>query len=258
MTSKNKKDLLLSLIPIFKDDHDEWLEVIEILNDEQNSFVWSASAGMDTKPSSYLKKGLHKQNINSNIFLMTDYAIDIKNAFKEIYDNFNNDNQLLSNNDDYWLEHQLYQFEILQIIPLTLFNNNQLKNIRHSYTTYHRSVTNSVIPDDVWHFIFLHISTRSNDFFILYGLMENIVFWKEVIEKYNLNISILCAFNVAGKSGSTYAIHSQDGPLFQVIKQSTVQKPLFWIFDRDFGLPTHWHKTELNTIECATTLKTTW
>ncbi len=131
------------------------------------------------------------------------------------------------------------------MIPLTLFDSNSLKRIRKEYQDFHPSVTSSVIPDDKWHFIYIELDIEGKEYSIIYGLIENLVFWKEVVEKYNLNVEAFCALRIGGKSGSWDRTHSPKlGKLFNAIRTSSSTKPKIWIADDCLELREIW--SEIN------------
>ena len=78
----------------------------------------------------------------------------------------------------------------------------------------------------------------------MYALIENLTFWREVVEKYAFTIEAFCALRVGGKSGSWDRTHSPDGQLFTAICRSQSRKPIIWIADDCMELRTIWTEIE--------------
>jgi hypothetical protein len=81
----------------------------------------------------------------------------------------------------------------------------------------------------------------------MYGCIENLLFWTEVVEKYGLSVDVFCALRVGGKSGSWDYTHSPTrGALWKSINESSseMSKPKFWIADDCAELRNRWREIE--------------
>jgi len=203
-----------SLQPVYQEDDMEWQELVRGINGNAPPFFWYGGAAFDSKPIVALLNGLLPKNaqklMSPDIFpVLTDYNSNILEAIKYIYENFDKEDfSFDSLPGDNWFDSQLSGIEILQMIPLTLFDSSTLARIRKGYQNFHPSVTSSVVPDDQWHFVFINAELNGRESSVMYGLIENLTFWKEVVEVYGLNIEAFCALKVGGKSGSWDHTHS--------------------------------------------------
>lgn len=243
--------LIQSLRPVNRSDDMEWQELEREINTNIPPLFWYGGAAFDIKPVVDLFNGSFPKDaqtlLSADIFpVLTDYSTNIVEAMKYIYDNFDKEDfSFDSLPDNYWFTSQLTGIDILQMIPLTLFNSDALLQIRHEYKDFHKSVTSSVVPDDQWHFVFINAELHGRECSIIYGLIENLVFWKEVVEKYALNVEAFCALRVGGKSGSWDYTHSpKRGKLFQAIRASKSKKPRLWIADDCLELREIWREME--------------
>ena len=243
--------LIQNLKPVYVDDYQEWKEVVDEINGNIPPLFWYGGAAFDKEPVIALLNGSFPEEaqdiLSSNIFpILTDYNSKIVDVIKYIYENFDNEDfSVNSAQDDYWFTSQLAGIEIFQIIPLTLFDSEELRRIRKEYQDFHPSATSSVVPDDQWHFVFINAKLEGRECNIVYGLVENLVFWKEVVEKYALNVEAFCALRVGGKSGSWDYTHSpKRGKLFKTIRKSKLKKPIVWIADNCLELREVWQEIE--------------
>jgi hypothetical protein len=220
------------LSPIFLEDEEEWAEVKTSLTSKKN-IMWYGGSGFDLKPFVDMETGISPSEIikviqPNPLYLMTDYSEKLLNSFKGIYSNFDRDNFNLSG--------YLYDcdnVEIQQMIPLRFFDIVELKKLRQENTNFHSSVTTSVVPDDDWHFCYAEVSKGEITIDVLFGYIENLVFWKDIAVKFDLKVDIFCALRVGGKSGSWDNTHSpENGKLFSEIKNSVnCYLPKYWIAD---------------------------
>lgn len=244
-------NIIQSLRPVHREDDMEWQALVRGINGSSPPFFWYGGAAFDSKPIVALFNGSLPKNaqefMSPNIFpVLTDYNSKILKAIKYIYENFDKDDfsfdSLPGNN---WFTSQLSGIEILQIIPLTLFNSSTLVRIRNEYQNFHPCVTSSVVPDDEWHFVFINAELNGQECSLVYGLIENLTFWKEVVEVFALNIEAFCALKVGGKSGSWDRTHSpKTGKLFDSIRTSELNKPRLWIADECMELREIWREIE--------------
>ncbi len=243
------KMILNKLKPIFQEDMDEWKELSsEISLTEDFNIMWYGGSNFDLQPIMDIEKGETPLEISQRfkknpLYIMSDYTKGIVNIIKSIYENFDKDNF------DYKNYIEFYNYsntEILQMIPLKFFDDNELKNIREKYTDYHRSVTSSVIPDNEWHFCYILLEKDNETVNIIAGFIENLVLWEEIFKKYNIPIDVFCALQMGGKSGSWDKTHSpSEGKLFKAIQNSDPKiRPKYWIADECYELREHW--TEIN------------
>lgn len=242
-------NIMQSLRPVHREDDMEWQEVVRDMNGSTPPLFWYGGAAFDSKPIVALLNGslprYAQELMSPDIFpVLTDYNSNILKAIKYIYEKFDKDdfsfNSLPSEN---WFTSQLSGIEILQMIPLTLFNSTTLVRIRKDYQNFPPSVTSSVIPDDEWHFVFINAELNGLECSFVYGLIENLTFWKEVVEVYALNIEAFCALRVGGKSGSWEHTHSpKTGKLFDSIRTSNLNKPKLWIADDCSELRNIWRE----------------
>jgi len=241
--------LIERLLPVFPSDEGEWQDLKNEINGSIPPLFWYGGAAFDREP---VVKVLNncvppevRDSLSPNIFpVLTDYSDSVISALKEIYDKLDEEDGDQSDfHNRYWFRNQLSDVTLLQMIPLTLFNPNELESIRNTYTDFHPCVTSSVIPDDRWHFVFLLCESGGIEFPLFYGLIENLVFWKEVVEKYDLDVEAFCALRVGGKSGSWDHTHSPSiGKLFKSIRSSQSKKPIIWIADDCFELRKIWRE----------------
>jgi hypothetical protein len=227
----------------------EWHELVRDINGNTPPIFWYGGAAFDSEPIAALVNGSLPENVQKllspNIFpVLTDYNLSIVEAVKYIYENFDKEDfSFDSLPGDYWFSSQLSGIEILQMIPLTLFNSSTLTRIRREYKNFHPSATSSVVPDDQWHFVFINAELNGEECSLLYGLIENLTYWKEVVEVYALNIEAFCALRVGGKSGSWDHTHSPTtGNLFDSIRRSKSNKPRLWIADDCLELRKIWQE----------------
>lgn len=244
-------NILHSLRPVHREDEMEWQELIRAINDSATPLFWYGGAACDREPIVALVNGSLPKNaqklLSPDIFpVLTDYNSNILKAIKYIYENFDREDfSFDSLPGDNWLASQLSGIEILQMIPLTLFDGAELKRIRAEYRDFHPAVTSSVVPDDKWHFVFINAGLKGRKFNLVYGLIENMVFWREVVEKHALNVEAFCALRVGGKSGSWDYTHSpKRGKLFEAIRVSKAKKPRLWIADDCLELREIWREIE--------------
>lgn len=220
------------LTTVLVEDKEEWNE-LKINMKCKNNTMWYGGSEFDLRPLLDVEFDRSPMEINNALqpnplYVMTDYSTKFLNSIKEVYANFDRDNFNLSN---YF--HDAENIEVEQMIPLKLFNINDLKRIRDENTEFHSSVTTSVIPDDEWHFCYINVIVNNKSLDLVIGFIENLVFWKEIIEKYDMKVDVFCALRVGGKSGSWDNTHSPDnGKLFNAIKNSLPKRrPRFWIAD---------------------------
>ncbi|BBB32009.1 hypothetical protein TTHT_0407 [Thermotomaculum hydrothermale] len=243
--------LIKKLKPVFDEDYEEWNEIVSEINGFIPPLFWYGGAAFDMEPIVSLFNGSFPKDaqrfLSPNIFpVLTDYNSKICEAIKYIYEHFYSENfSIDSLPRDYWFRMQLKRFEILQMIPLTLFDPDELMKIRSNYKGFHSSVTTSVVPDDKWHFVFINAAVEGENISFLYGLIENLVFWKEVVESNNLKIESFCGLRLGGKSGSWDFTHSpSSGKLFNAIRNSKASKPKLWIADECYELRKIWREIE--------------
>lgn len=242
-------NIMQSLRPVHREDAMEWQELVRNINGSIPPLFWYGGAAFDRKPIVALFNGSLPKNvqefISPDLFpVLTDYNSNILEAIKYIYENFDKEDfSVGSLPGDNWFTFQLSGIKILQIIPLTLFNSSTLIRIRKEYQNFHPSVTSSVIPDDEWHFVFINVELDGQEYSFVYGLIENLTFWQEVVEVYALNIEVFCALKVGGKSGSWDHTHSpKTGKLFDSIRTSKLNKPKLWIADDCSELRNIWRE----------------
>lgn len=242
-------NLLESLKPVYSADNQEWQELIDEVDGNIPPLFWYGGAAFDREPVIALFNGSFPEDVQTylspNIFpVLTDYDSNIVKAIKDIYKKFDEvDFTLKTIPGDYWFISQLLGIKILQMIPLTLFDVKTLKQIRQEYQDFHPSITSSVVPDDQWHFVFIKMELDGQERNVVYGLIENLTFWKEVVEGYDLDIEAFCALRVGGKSGSWDHTHSpKTGKLFDSIRMSKSKKPRVWIADNCLELREIWRE----------------
>ena len=242
-------NIVQSLRPVYREDDSEWQDLINDTKDRVPSLFWYGGAALDIEPITALFNGLFPKNaqelISKDIFpILTDYDSKILMTMKYIYENFDQEDFSYENlPNKNWFNGQLHKFEILQMIPLTLFDSNTVLRIRNEYPNFHSYMTSSVIPDDKWHFIFIQAEVQGKEYNFLYGFIENLTFWKEVVERFSLNIEAFCALRVGGKSGSWEHTHSPaTGKLFNSIRTSKENKPKLWIADDCLELREIWRE----------------
>lgn len=241
--------LLNALKPVYDGDLDEWQCIVEQNKSTTPSFFWYGGAAGDILPYlALVKKEIPNQvsqNISPNIIpFFTDYSKDIGNAFKVIYHNFDNPNIDLMPEGNYWFSHQFQDVSLKQMIPLTLFDREAIDKLRLKYTSFNHYLPDSCLPDEQWHMIYFELECQGYEFSLFYGLIENLVFWKEVIEPFKLNVEVFCALRVGGKSGSWEFIHQPQSQLFMTINKSNIIKPKFWIADDCAKLREIWEEVE--------------
>jgi len=248
----SKMNLLNNLKPVYSEDIQEWKEVIDEAGNTIPHLFWYAGAGFDRKPIEELFSGLFpvaiKNELSKNLFpIFTDYNSEIVDTLKKAYKYLDEDEFATKDlNINSGLGSKLSDIEILQMIPLSFFTTTEIENIRKNYPDcFHPGVTNSVIPDDKWHFVFLTLAVDGEEMSMIYGLIENLTFWKEVVEKFDLNVEVFCALRVGGKSGSWDHTHSPiNGKLFNAIATSKSEKPKVWIADDCLKLRKIWDEIE--------------
>ena len=240
-----------TLTPVFEEDKNEWQDIISGSSGTLPPLFWYGGAALDTLPIVALHDGSFPRKVQDrlsrNIFpVLTDYNSKIVAWFKYVYDNFDKEEFRLDiMRNQYWFLSQVSEIEILQMIPLRLFDSKTLQRIRQQYQGFHKSATSSVIPDDTWHFIFVVFEYHGKEYEIIYGLIENLTFWKEVVEPFDLVIEAFCALRVGGKSGSWDNTHSPTtGKLFNAIRTSDHAKPKVWIADACLELRKIWQEIE--------------
>lgn len=229
------------LTPVFPEDVEEWNELKSSLAFKKNT-MWYGGSGFDLKPFIDIETGISPKEIVQAIqpnplYLMTDYSLNLLDSFKGVYSNFDRDNFNLGS---YF--NNCNNVEIEQMIPLKLFGWDELKKLREENTKFHSSVTSSVVPDNDWHFCYFYIAVDNNEIELLFGFIENLVFWKDVIVTNDMNLDIFCALRVGGKSGSWDNTHSpENGKLFNSIRNSMHKsRPRFWIADNCSELRKIW------------------
>ncbi|MBK1618491.1 hypothetical protein CKO42_08575 [Lamprobacter modestohalophilus] len=226
----------------------EWQELVRDINGSTPPLFWYGGAAFDSKPIVALFNGSLPKNaqefMSPDIFpVLTDYDLNILKAIKYIYENFNKEDFSFDSQSENWFTYQFSDIKILQMIPLTLFDYSTLVRIRKEYQNSHPSATSSVVPDDEWHFVFINTELNGKEFSFVYGLIENLTFWKEVIEVYALNIEAFCALRVGGKSGSWDHTHNpKKGKIFDSIRTSKLNKPRLWIADDCSELRNIWRE----------------
>ena len=227
--------------PVFSEDIEEWSELKPRLTNKHKT-MWSGGSGFDLQPFLDVETGISPVEVRQaiqpdSLYVMTDYSNEFIKSIKGVYANFDRDN---FNLDSYFDNSN--NIEIEQMIPLTLFVISELEEIRKQYTEYHSSVTSSVIPDNDWHFCYINATVDNVSMDIIIGFIENLVFWREIIEKYDMRVDIFCALRVGGKSGSWDYTHSpKKGKLFNSIKNSLSQRrPKYWIADECLELREIW------------------
>lgn len=240
--------LLNNLTPVHKADSTEWQKITQAIANDATlvnaPLFWYGGSAFDTLPLQKLYQRRFpkeaQQLLSPHIFpVFTDYNKELVGAFQTVYNNFESgDFSELENL--FWFN--LSKISILQIIPLTLFDEANLNQIRNKYpNNFHSCVTPSVIPDDKWHFVYLHIRIGNQDHQLMYGLIENLTFWQEVVKPYQLDVDCFCALRVGGKSGSWDNTHSPESKLFQAIQQSDI-RPKLWIADNYFDIKKVWQE----------------
>jgi len=244
-------DFIESLKSVFPADDQEWEELVDEINGNIPPLFWYGGAAFDTEPIVGLYSGMFpidvQNNLSENILpVLTDYSPDVVNALKEIYKKFDEEDfDINSMVDKYWFSHQLSGINILQMIPLSLFDVADLRLIRQKYHDFHPSLTSSVVPDDQWHFLFIKIKLNGQEYSLVYGFIENLTFWKEIVERFDLNVEAFCALRVGGKSGSWDCTHSpKRGKLFDAIRMSESKKPKIWIADGCVELREIWREID--------------
>jgi hypothetical protein len=242
------KSICNKLIPIFVEDKEEWDELKPTLI-KKDKIMWYGGSSFDLKPFMDIETGnspieLQKILQPNPLYIMTDYSSKFVQSIKSVYANFDRDNFNLENYPDIYGDNK--NVEIEQMIPLKLFSFEELAKIKEQYTDYHSSVTLSVIPDNEWHFCYVAVTQNSKSIDIIIGFVENLVFWKEIVEKHDISIDVFCALRVGGKSGSWDYTHSpKQGKLFNAIKNSLPQKrPKYWIADDCYELKKIWTEIE--------------
>lgn len=245
----NSMNIMQSLRPIHHEDDMEWQELVHEINERIPPLFWYGGAAFDSDPLVALLNGSFPKDVrtllSADIFpILTDYDSKIVKAVQYIYDNFDKEDfSFHSLPDEPWFTSQLSGIEILQMIPLSLFDSNTLMRIRKEYQNFHPSATSSVVPDDKWHFVFIIAELDGRECKFVYGFIENLVFWKEVVEKYALNVEAFCALRVGGKSGSWDHTHSPNrGKLFDAIRTSKGIRPKLWIADDCLELRKIWRE----------------
>jgi len=241
-------ELAQNLTPVFNEDNEEWEELKSSL-DNPFQILWYAASSFDFEPIFNFETGKVPDELgavlkSNPLYIMTDYSVKFTNAIKGIYSNFDRESFDLSHYDGIYGKY--HGIEIEQMIPLRLFNKIQLIEMRQKYTHFHESVTTSVVPDEHWHFCYISaLVERRYSINVVLGLIENLVFFEEVIKKYQMPLEVFCALRVGGKSGSWDYTHSPSkGKLWKAIEESSVAslKPKYWIADDCFELRKIWRE----------------
>jgi hypothetical protein len=161
--------LLADLRPVFAADNDEWCDVRADFRDTLPGLFWYAGAALDAAPLLALRRREFPHEVQNalspNVFaVFTDYSSSIAGAFQRLYEVFDRaDYSWQTVGRDYWFRDQLRTMDIEQLIPLTLFGSTELQRIRSEYPDFHPSVTDSLVPDDRWHFVYLELTWDSVD-----------------------------------------------------------------------------------------------
>jgi len=251
--SLNSSDFVRKLKPVNDKDMLLWDYASRTLTGRLPPLFWYAGAAFDMKPLISFYEGRFPLEIQRRIYhqiqpILTDYSLKILKALKSVYGNlFCWQSCDSKTNMSGWPWNQLRRIQVKQIVPLSFFSRTEVENIRRQYPNYHHTVTTSVIPDDSWHFCYLEVIADGYSISLIYGLIENLVFWKEIVEKYGLIIDAFCALRVAGKSGSWDYTHSPSkGKLFKAIQESPCreQRPKVWIADNCEELREIWEEID--------------
>jgi hypothetical protein len=250
-TSKGEmmKSFVEDLQPIFKSDLEEWEEIKARLKDIPSIF-WYGGAGFDLKPvrafqDASLPSKVKELTSTNSFAVLTDYNSELAKIFPKIYDRFDEEEFSLKKIGHYAFKNA-NSVEILQMVPLKLFDSERVKLLRKQYEKNRNPhIADFVIPDKKWHFIYFVVEMDGREYDFLYGLIENLVFFKEVVQRYDLNIEIFCALRVGGKSGSWESIYNiKSSKLVSEIAFSKTGRPKVWITDTCYEIEKVWQRLD--------------
>lgn len=252
-------ELLHKLKPCFSTDNKEWQEIInEITPNQQPLISWYASSHLDFEPINIIR---HQEiyDKNRHILVMSDYSKGVIPILKQAYNKLGETSirvpfeNLFRNSDCFDFNAHRRSFgEIIQIIPLTLWEEEEQNQLSEKFTNYHSSIANGVICDKEWHLVYLLIEMDNNDYApVLFIGAENLLISKEIFAKYNIAIESFFAVRVGGKSGSWDGTHDfERGHLPRSIANLPCSlRPKYWGGDQLFSLPRSFQEQPQMTIQ---------
>lgn len=257
--------------------------------------IFYPCSDLDTKPIHLLEESNCRELTNDNlkerrIYFLSDTSKIVLDKLKYFYHNL----------EDIDPSKEKIPFSICaephtinEIIPLKIYPSDFIKRLMNSTieeyvgkencknTNYScnkliketLSVWNNWL-DSEWHCVYINIDV-DNKYNINTFLFpsDNIIVWKEVIEKYIIPISYVTVFN-EGAGGWDWQCR-EGAPLFNVISNTPIKeiRPKYWIYNKYSQLPKEWttikrrgsfevkildDHSNNRTIDDVTIYKTTW
>lgn len=238
--------LLDRLRPVYDEDRQEWRALREELGGGAlPPMFWYAGAAFDATPFVDWQAGRFPAAATALLSprllpVLSDYSPNVVRALKDLYANFDRVDRLgqcLSWSP--WFAFQIERLDVEQMIPLRLFDADQYQRLRSDYGQRYRPY-HPAIADPDWHAVYIRAEAEGYEGALVYVLLENLLFWNEIVAPYGLEVEAFCALRVGGKSGSWDRTHSPNGRLFSAIRASAAARPRLWIADDCLELRALW------------------
>jgi hypothetical protein len=137
-----------------------------------------------------------------------------------------------------------------KLIPLTLWDEAEVREIRSQYTQFHPGVATSAVADDTWHMCLMEVSVLPHDhrealhLRVMYAFLENLLVWEQVFRKYNVRVNVFNALRVDDQAGSwDYSHNPKHSHLWKSMRESPGDlRPRIWIADDCQVLRQYWEE----------------